>query len=131
MYERKIPVDIDCGMEMAREVLIGKWKMHLLYYISQGVIRPGQLQKKIPGASRRVLNIQLNELEAQGMVSKTIYNQLPLKVEYSLTDIGDSILPVISVIGNWGTEHFDHLQQVFLNNPRLKVDQSKLEARAV
>jgi len=131
MYERKIPIDIDCAMEMAREILLGKWKMHLLYYISQGVNRPGHLQKKIPGASRRVLNIQLNELEAQGMVSKIIYNQLPLKVEYNLTDIGETILPVISLIGNWGADHFDHLQHVFLNNPRLKVDTTKLEARNV
>jgi DNA-binding HxlR family transcriptional regulator len=60
MYKRKIPIELNCGLDLVKEVLYGKWKIHLVYFISQGIKRPGELQKKIPGATRRVLNVQLN-----------------------------------------------------------------------
>ena len=131
MYEKKIPFSVSCGLEMSREVLFGKWKMHLLYYISTGVKRPGELQRKIPAASRRVLNIQLNELEHQGIVRKKVYIQLPVKVEYFITPIGEQLLPIINLIGEFGDKNFHHLQQVFINDPRVPVDDSILQVRAV
>ncbi|RZL20446.1 MAG: transcriptional regulator [Pedobacter sp.] len=130
MYERKIPFSVSCGLEMSREVLFGKWKMHLLYYISIGVMRPSELQRKIPTASRRVLNIQLNELEQQGIVFKKVYFQLPLKVEYFITPIGVDLLPIINLIGAFGDKNFYHLQQVFINDPKVPIDGSTLGAQA-
>jgi DNA-binding HxlR family transcriptional regulator len=59
-YKKKIPTDATCGLGLVKEVLYGKWKIHLLYFISKGVSRPGELQRKIPAATRRVLNVQLN-----------------------------------------------------------------------
>lgn len=112
MYEKKIPIAEDCGLDLIKEVLYGKWKIHLLYYISQGHIRPNQLQKQIPEASRRVLNMQLNQLEDHELIAKKIYQQLPPKVEYSLTDFGQSLLPVIITMGNWGDDNKQRLQRV-------------------
>ncbi|WP_330746998.1 winged helix-turn-helix transcriptional regulator [Chryseobacterium sp. CP-77] len=77
-------------------------------------MRPSELQRKIPDASRRVLNIQLKELEAHELVTKKIYAQVPPKVEYFLTDFGKSLIPVISALGNWGDEHQDRLREVIL-----------------
>jgi DNA-binding HxlR family transcriptional regulator len=111
-YERKIPIDLDCGLDLFREVLNGKWKIMLLFYISKGIKRPGALQKSIPEASRRVLNIQLNQLEEHELVSRKVYSQLPPKVEYSLTPFGQTLIPVITLIGDWGDEHRDTLQRV-------------------
>ncbi|WP_091166922.1 winged helix-turn-helix transcriptional regulator [Mucilaginibacter sp. P25] len=112
MYERKLPIQEECGLDLIREVVFGKWKIHLLYYISQGISRPGQLQKNIPEASRRVLNIQLNQLEDDELVAKTVYNQQPPKVEYYLTDLGKSIMPIINELGRWGDTHSGHLRRV-------------------
>jgi DNA-binding HxlR family transcriptional regulator len=59
----------------------------------------------LPGATRRVLNVQLKELEAHGMVEKKVYAQLPPKVEYSLTAIGWSLMPIIDALNQWGDAH--------------------------
>ena len=122
MYERKIMPNLNCGLDLVGEVLYGKWKMRLLWFINEGHQRPSELQRKIPDASRRVLNIQLKELEEHELVSKIIYPVVPPKVEYFLTDFGKTLIPVISTIGNWGDMHEDHLKTVILK--RLHSDNS-------
>jgi DNA-binding HxlR family transcriptional regulator len=112
MYKRKIPIEVNCGLDLVKEVLYGKWKIHLIYFISQGIKRPGELQRKIPGATRRVLNVQLNQLEGHEIISKKIYAELPPKVEYELTAFGDTVLPVITALGKWGEDHREHLRRV-------------------
>lgn len=114
MYERKIIPNLNCGLDLIGEVLYGKWKIRLLWFINQGHKRPSELQRKIPDASRRVLNIQLKELEEHELVSKTIYPVVPPKVEYELTEFGKSLIPVISVLGQWGDEHEDRLRTLII-----------------
>lgn len=110
MKERKIPLNLNCGLDLVGEVLYGKWKIRLLWFIHQGHKRPSELQRKIPDASRRVLNMQLRELEDHELVSKIIYPVVPPKVEYYLTDFGKSLIPVILVIGEWGDAHEKRLR---------------------
>ena len=123
MYERKIPLYLNCGLDLIGEVLYGKWKIRLLWFINEGFQRPSELQRKIPDASRRVLNIQLKELEEHELVSKIIYPQVPPKVEYSLTDFGKTLIPVISVLGNWGDKNEERLRNViFKKSQNLSVE---------
>lgn len=117
MYERKIPLNLNCGLDLIGEVLYGKWKIRLLWFINEGHKRPSELQRKIPDASRRVLNIQLKELEEHELVSKIIYPQVPPKVEYSLTEFGNTLIPVIAALGHWGDEHEERLRSVILSRP--------------
>ena len=117
MYERKIPLNLNCGLDLIGEVLYGKWKIRLLWFINEGFQLPSELQRKIPDASRRVLNIQLKELEQHELVSKIIYAQMPPKVEYSLTDFGKTIIPIIGALGNWGDENQDRLRTAILKDP--------------
>ena len=112
MYKRKIPIELNCGLDLVKEVLYGKWKIHLLYFISEGIKRPGELQRKIPGATRRVLNVQLNQLEEHELIDKQIYAELPPKVEYSLSELGQSVLPVIMALGKWGDDYQEQLRKV-------------------
>ncbi|PWV54321.1 helix-turn-helix domain-containing protein [Chitinophaga sp. S165] len=114
MYERKIPLTLNCGLDLIAEVLYGKWKIRLLWFINEGHKRPSELLRKIPDASRRVLNVQLNELEEHGLITKIIYPQAPPKVEYSLTAFGQTLIPVIGELGRWGDKHSDHLRAVIL-----------------
>ena len=118
MYQKKIPIELNCGHDLAKAVLSGEWKFHLLYFISEGIKRPSELQRKIPGATRRVLNVQLNELEGYGLVTKKVHVEPPLKVEYSLTAFGNSVIPLITALGKWGDDHQDRLRQLIAKSNR-------------
>ncbi|MNL20269.1 putative HTH-type transcriptional regulator YtcD [compost metagenome] len=102
MYQRKIPIDYNCGLEVAMEVVGSKWKFCLLDEISKGIKRPRDLVKAINGISRRVLQQQLRELEFHGLLGKTIYQEVPLRVDYHLTETGKSLLPLILAVDHWG-----------------------------
>jgi DNA-binding HxlR family transcriptional regulator len=115
LYERKVIPNLNCGLDdLIGEVLYGKWKIRLLWFIDQGHQRPSELQRKIPDASRRVLNMQLNELEKHELVTRKIYPVVPPKVEYSLTEFGKTVIPVIAALGQWGDKHEDRLRDVIL-----------------
>ncbi|WP_207424999.1 helix-turn-helix domain-containing protein [Pedobacter sp. SYSU D00535] len=114
MYERKILPNLNCGLDLIGEVLYGKWKIRLLWFINEGNKRPSELQRKIPDASRRVLNIQLKELEEHDLIKKKIYPVVPPKVEYRLTEFGKTLIPVIAAMGQWADEHEVHLRDVIL-----------------
>jgi DNA-binding HxlR family transcriptional regulator len=116
MQPRKIPLNLNCGLDLIAEVLYGKWKIRLLWFINEGHKRPSELQRKIPDASRRVLHIQLNELEKHELISKVIYPVVPPKVEYSLTEFGKTLIPVISVLGNWGDKNEERLRSLITKN---------------
>ena len=105
MYERKITEDLDCGIVVTMKVLGGKWKACIIDSISKGIKRPSDLHRLIPTASPRVLNMQLAELHNHGVINKKIYAELPLRVEYNLTEFGKSLLPIIQVIDTWGTSN--------------------------
>lgn len=120
MRERKIPLNLNCGLDLIGEVLYGKWKIRLLWFIHIGHKRPSELQRKIPDASRRVLNVQLNELEAHDLIKKKIYPVVPPKVEYSLTPFGETVIPIIGAMGKWGDDNENKLRDLILNK-KVKV----------
>lgn len=114
-YERKIPIDLDCGVTIYQIMLGGKWKPYLINCMNRGVDRLVDFQKIIPGATKRVLAQQLMEMERMGLVSKTVYAELPLRTEYRLTSLGESAIPIIRAMDAWGLAHsslFDELGQL-------------------
>ncbi|WP_118974679.1 winged helix-turn-helix transcriptional regulator [Taibaiella koreensis] len=120
-YERKIPIPIECGLHLTKEVLGGKWKMSLINAIHAGIKRPARIEQAFPTLTKRVLSRQLKELEAHGIISKEIFPQLPPKVEYSLTPLGASLLPIIDMMDNWGNENRSFLEKV-IEETRLMVE---------
>ena len=112
MYERKIALKLDCGLDLLREVLSGKWKMSLLYFVAQGLRRPSQLHRKLPDATRRVLTLQLRQLVDHELLRKEDFSQQTRHVEYHLTELGESLLPLIVPLGEWGDTHQDQLRRV-------------------
>lgn len=104
-YERKIPVDLQCGVTVYDLMAGGKWKPYLINCINRGIGRPSELRRIIPGASTRVLRQQLNEMESMGLVVKEVFAEVPPRVEYALTERGLSLIPVIRMMDAWGLEH--------------------------
>ncbi|MNV48324.1 HTH-type transcriptional activator HxlR [compost metagenome] len=86
----------------------------MLWFINEGHLRPSALQRKIPDASRRVLNIQLKELEEHELISRTVYPVVPPKVEYKLTEFGQSLIPIIGALGMWGDKYEEKLRTVII-----------------
>ncbi len=110
MYERKLPVEVECGLHLFMEVLNGKWKIKLIWCIHSGINRPGELQRQMPKASRRLLDTQLTQLVEHGILCKITYDQKPFKVEYKLTALGETLIPVIESTAKWGELHREILE---------------------
>lgn len=105
MYQRKTPEDLECGITIAMKVFGAKWKPCLLDAIHRGFRRPSEMHREIKGATPRVLDMQLRELEAGGVVEKCQSAGFPLCTEYTLTDTGRSIMPIIDRMNEWGMLH--------------------------
>ena len=97
--------DSNCGVTVTQFVIGGKWKPYLINCITKGYHRPIDFQKVIEGATKRVLTQQLNELEEMGIVRKVVYPVVPMKVEYFLTELGNSLVPIIRMMDDWGNKH--------------------------
>lgn len=93
---------IFCPVTITQNVLMGKWKLSILWILHQKTRRFNELQKLMPAISRGVLTQQLRELERDKLINREVYKEVPPKVEYSLTDIGISFIPVMTQIIEWG-----------------------------
>lgn len=110
MYKRKLPVELNCGLHIFMEVLNGKWKINLIWCIYSGIDRPGDLQRMMPKASRRLLDTQLKQLVDHAILTKIIFDQRPPKVQYKLTALGETLVPIIASTARWGEAHREQLE---------------------
>lgn len=94
----------NCPVETTLELIGGKYKALILWHLSDGVLRFSQLQKSIPSVTARVLTHQLRELEAQGLIARKVYPEVPPKVEYSMTELGRSLMPILTAMRDWGAK---------------------------
>jgi DNA-binding HxlR family transcriptional regulator len=92
-----------CPAEVTLVVIGGRWKVLILYELFQGVRRFSELLRALSGITQKMLTQQLREMERDGIVSRTVYPQVPPKVEYRLTPRGESLKPVVSAMCRWGT----------------------------
>lgn len=99
-----------CPIEAALDVIGGRWKGVLLYHLIDGPKRNGELRRRVRGVVPRVLAQQLRELEAAGVISRTVYPEVPPKVEYALTPFGRGLEPVLLDLRDWGETYLDHVE---------------------
>ena len=99
------------GAEAAFRILEGRWKMIIIFQLfARGVLRFSELEKSIRGASQKMLVQQLRELERDGVVSRTVYPQVPPKVEYRLTEWGQAMCPALDQLLDWAALRPNHLR---------------------
>jgi DNA-binding HxlR family transcriptional regulator len=94
-----------CPVEALIDAIGGKWKIPILSLLFQGTRRYGELRQQLPGVTERMLTMQLRELEQSGLVLRTVYPEVPPKVEYSITEMGLSLKPVLRQMLNWSEEY--------------------------
>ena len=99
-----------CAVEATADIIGGKWKAVILYYLSKGPKRFNELRRLLPEVTQRMLTLQLRELEQDGIVHREIYKEVPPKVEYSLTEFGASLGPIIVQMLDWGEHYMEQIQ---------------------
>ena len=97
--------EVACPMTATLEYIGGRWKCIILYYLTGNTRRFGEIAARIPVVSRKVLTQQLKEMERDGLIQRTEYKEVPPRVEYTLTELGKSLSPVLKAMSNWGMEH--------------------------
>ncbi len=93
-----------CAVETTLEVIGGKWKVLVLYYLRDGIKRFNELHRSLAGISHRTLSKQLKELERDGIITRKVYAQIPPRVEYALTRRGVELAPVLEAMDAWGAQ---------------------------
>ncbi len=101
----------NCPVEVTLEIIGGRWKSVVLYHLLGRTQRFGELRKLLPGVTQRMLTLQLRELENDGVIHREVYRQIPPKVEYSLTDFGRSLEPILRALLAWGEQYHEHRTQ--------------------
>jgi DNA-binding HxlR family transcriptional regulator len=94
----------------ALDVLHGKWKVHLLLFMARGVHRHSRLLDCLPGASKKIMTDTLRALERDGLVDRTVYAEVPVRVEYGLTPLGWTLAEPLMVLGDWGAAHTEEVE---------------------
>ncbi|MBJ6801992.1 helix-turn-helix transcriptional regulator [Geomonas sp. Red259] len=94
-----------CGIDVTLALVGGKWKASILWHLAQETMRFSDLQRQFSDTTRKMLTQQLRELETDGLVHRKVYPQVPPKVEYSLTDQGRTIFPILELMCDWGRNY--------------------------
>lgn len=98
----------NCEKELTLNIIGGKWKMLILWHLGrEGTKRFGELKSLMPGITQRMLVNQLRELEEDHIVHREVYPVVPPKVEYSLTELGESLMPILESMYDWGRQYLD------------------------
>jgi DNA-binding HxlR family transcriptional regulator len=99
-----------CGLDAAADVIGGKWKPRILWALHHGPRRFGELRKEVTGVTEKMLIQQLRELESRNIVHREVFHQVPPKVEYSLTTLGESLNVALMPLDQWGSDHLAEIE---------------------
>ena len=94
-----------CPVKITIEIIGGKWKPAILYLIQNEITRFGEMHRTLLGISKRMLTAHLRELEADGIINRKVFAEVPPKVIYSLTDLGKTVIPVLAAMADWGEKY--------------------------
>lgn len=111
MTRRKQDPNYGCSIEVTLDVIGGKWKGTVLHRLIDGPARFNELRRLAPKATQRMMTLQLRELERDGVVCRTVYPEVPPKVEYALTDFGRTLAPILDTMSEWGARYQAEKQQ--------------------
>lgn len=91
----------NCIIEAALQIIGGRWKAAIIYYLLQGTLRFGELRRALPNCTQRILTLQLRELERDGLITRKVFDQVPPRVDYELTPVGRNLEPALKHLAQW------------------------------
>lgn len=101
--------EYNCEKELTLSLISGKWKITIIYYLgTEGVLRFSEIKRLLPKITHKVLTTQMRELEEDGLVQRTVYPEVPPRVEYSLTKLGKSLMPIVLMMYEWGKKNIKY-----------------------
>ena len=101
--------EFNCEKELTLSIISGKWKIIILYYLeTEGTLRFSEIKRLLPKITHKVLTTQIRELEEDGIVRRKVFPEVPSKVEYSLTNLGGSLIPIVLMMDEWGKKNIKH-----------------------
>lgn len=103
--ENKRMLEAECPEIYASNLINGQWTVAICCYLSDGKMRFAALKKKLPAITDRMLTLELRKMEEKGLISRTVFAEVPVRVEYELTPIGHELTPVIQQLEVWGKKH--------------------------
>ncbi|MBU8908790.1 winged helix-turn-helix transcriptional regulator [Desertibacillus haloalkaliphilus] len=104
----------ECKVDLALEAIVGKWKHKILFQmINNDKMRFNELKRSIPNITQKMLTSQLRELEYHDLIERKVYAQIPPKVEYSLSEHGKSLIPILHQMSEWGEKHVEHIDSIY------------------
>lgn len=112
MRHEKYNCNFGCPVEAALEAVGGKWKGVILYHLRGGTKRYNELRQLIPDVTQRMLTKQLRELEADQIVYRKVYAEVPPKVEYSMSEFGETLSPILTALEHWGSRYLERLSKI-------------------
>jgi DNA-binding HxlR family transcriptional regulator len=118
---------LTCEVETTLKVIGGRWKVLIIRELMAGIKRFGQLQRSLPGITQKMLTQQLREMEEDGIIHREVYPQIPPKVEYSLTPLGETLQPILYAMHEWAVQRFAQTN----NNKTEIISQNGLRPSAV
>jgi len=101
-----------CPAEEAMEVFGGKWRVGIVHHLAEGPLRFSELRRRLPGITQKMLTQQLRHLQQYGIVERRQFPEIPPRVEYSLTDLGATLLPVLAAITDWSCQHLPRIRRL-------------------
>jgi DNA-binding HxlR family transcriptional regulator len=110
--DRDYGANYGCPVEATLDIIGGKYKGVLLFHLAAGPKRFGELRRLVPGATQRMVTLQLRELEADDVIHREVYREVPPRVEYSLTPFGASLEPILGLMRDWGEEYTDRIRLI-------------------
>lgn len=125
---RDYDCNFGCSVEATLEVIGGKWKGVILYHLLQETKRFNELRRLVPNVTQRMLTLQLRELEEDGVVQRKIYQQIPPRVDYSLTEFGRSLEPLLLLMRDWGDQYREKILEQRAAQPALDEAQLEIES---
>lgn len=115
-------INYRCTVSVTLDIIGGKWKSLILWQLSFKTLRFSQLQRRLTKITQKMLTQQLRELERDGLIHRKVYAEVPPRVEYSLTPMGESVVPILQLMYQWGQDYLTTTEQITAD--RCTIDQT-------
>lgn len=120
-------LEYHCPVEVTLNIIGGRWKPLILYRLKDKVLRFSQIHRMIPEISQKMLTKQLRDLEEDGIITRVVYAEIPPRVEYRLTDLGMTVIPIQEAMARWGFEYAEKkgIELNWIDEDREKIEKAK------